>query len=72
MLGSIFSFAQRQGIRTDNPCRGVENYPDGASEQFLNPTEIVILGAVHSKTESEGANISDINIIRLLAMKGAG
>jgi integrase len=71
MLGGIFSFAQRQGIRNDNPCRGVKRYPDGASERFLNSTEIAILGAALSKAESDGANSSAVNIIRLLAMTGA-
>jgi integrase len=71
MLGGIFSFAQRQGICNHNPCRGVKRYPDGASEQFLNSSEIVILGAALSKAQSDGANSSAVNIIRLLAMTGA-
>lgn len=71
MLGGIFSFAQRQGVRTDNPCRGVRRYADGANERFLNQAEIAQLGAALSKAESGGANANAINIIRLLAMTGA-
>lgn len=71
LLGGIFSFAQRQGIRADNPCRGVRRYPDKANERFLNPAEIANLGAVLSKVELQGANSSAVNIIRLLAMTGA-
>jgi integrase len=71
LLGGIFSFAQRQGIRADNPCRGVRRYPDKASERFLSPAEIANLGAVLSKVELQGANSSAVNIIRLLAMTGA-
>ena len=71
MLGGIFSFAQRQGIRADNPCRGVKRYPDRANERFLNQAEIAKLGAALSKAESGGANASAVNIIRLLAMTGA-
>lgn len=71
MLGGIFSFAQRRGICNHNPCRGVKRYPDGASEQFLNAAQIVILGTALSKAESEGANSSAVNIIRLLAITGA-
>ncbi len=32
LLSGIFSFAQRQGIRTDNPCRGVRRYHERACE----------------------------------------
>ncbi len=71
MLGGIFSFAQRQGIRTDNPCRGVKRYPDKANERFLNQAEIAKLGIALSKSELNGANASATNIIRLLAMTGS-
>ena len=71
LLGGIFSFAQRQGIRADNPCRGVKRYPDKANERFLSPAEIANLGAVLSKVELNGANSSAVNIIRLLALTGA-
>ncbi|MEP7173439.1 MAG: tyrosine-type recombinase/integrase [Aestuariivirga sp.] len=71
LLGGIFSFAQRQGIRADNPCRGVRRYPDKANERFLSAAEISRLGAVLSKVELNGANNSAVNIIRLLALTGA-
>jgi integrase len=71
LLGGIFSFAQRQGIRADNPCRGVKRYPDRTNERFLNAAEIAELGAALSKAETRGANRSAVNIIRLLALTGA-
>jgi integrase len=71
MLGGIFSFAQRQGVRVDNPCRGVKRYPDRANERFLNQAEIAQLGAALSNAESGGANANAVNISRLLAITGA-
>lgn len=71
LLGGIFSFAQRQGLRADNPCRGVKRYPDKANERFLSPLEIARLGIVLSEVELNGANINAVNIIRLLALTGA-
>jgi integrase len=71
LLGGIFSFAQRQGIREDNPCRGVRRYPDKAYERFLNQLEMTNLGIVLSRAELRGANGSAVNIIRLLALLGA-
>jgi integrase len=71
LLGGIFSFAQRQGLRTDNPCRGVKRYPDGSSERFLNANELSVLGEALARAQSQGANSHAVNIIRLLAMTGA-
>ena len=71
LLGGIFSFAQRQGIRADNPCRSVRRYPDKANERFLSPAEISRLGIVLSKVELNGSNSQAVNIIRLLALTGA-
>ena len=71
LLGGIFTFAQRHGIRADNPCRGVKRYPDLASERFLSPSEIGSLGEALSKSESNGASAIATNIIRLLILTGA-
>ena len=71
LLGGVFTFAQRQGIRADNPCRGVKRYPDKASERFLSPSEIGSLGEALSKAEANGANAIATNIIRLLILTGA-
>lgn len=71
LLGGIFTFAQRQGIRADNPCRGIKRYPDKASERFLSPSEIGNLGEALWKVESKGASTIAANIIRLLILTGA-
>ena len=71
LLGGIFTFAQRQGIRADNPCRGVKRYPDKASERFLSPSEIGNLGKALASLQSNGASTIATNIIRLLILTGA-
>jgi integrase len=71
LLGGIFTFAQRHGYRTDNPCRGVRRYKGHACERFLNADDLAKLGAVLAKAEEEGANSTAINIFRMLAMTGA-
>lgn len=71
LLGGIFSFAQRQCLRADSPCRGVKRYPDGSSERFLTTGEMSVLGEALVMIEDQGANSHAVNIIRLLAMTGA-
>lgn len=45
LLGAIFTFAQKRGLRTDNPCKGIERFADGQRERRLSNQEYEALGS---------------------------
>jgi integrase len=45
LLSAIFTFAVRQGMRPDNPCRGVQRFAQGRRERRLSEAEYAQLGA---------------------------
>jgi integrase len=71
LLGGIFSFAIAQGLRPDNPVRGVKRYRGRKGEKFLSPAELAQLGEQLRDFDVKGANPGAIAIIRLLAFTGA-
>jgi len=44
LLGSIFSYAVKKGLRMDNPVRGVEREESGQRTRYLNADEYKALG----------------------------
>jgi integrase len=46
LLGAIFAFALKRGLRADNPVRGVERHADGQRSRRLAETEYAALGKV--------------------------
>jgi integrase len=71
LLGAIFAFAVREGLRSDNPVRGVERYRDNQSQRFLSGAELARLTAALSAAEATGANKHGLNVIRILTLTGA-
>lgn len=70
LLGSIFTYAIKLGIRDDNPVSGVERPKDGKRERYLQPKEYKALGKALNALESEGYNKHAIHAARVLALTG--
>ena len=70
ILGAIFAFAVRRGMRPDNPAHGVKKYPQKKLERFLTQSELGRLGKALSNAEEAGVNLSATNAIRLLVLTG--
>ena len=71
VLGAVFTFAVKRGMRPDNPVRGVRLYRNNSKERFLSPAELARLGDALATAEREGVNSSAIAGIRLLLLTGA-
>ncbi|MFN8831656.1 MAG: tyrosine-type recombinase/integrase [Labrys sp. (in: a-proteobacteria)] len=54
LLGGIFTFAVRRGLRTDNPVVGVRKYDDGRGDRYLTTDELQRLGAALREAETNG------------------
>jgi integrase len=70
LLGSIFSYAIKQGIRTDNPVSGIALPADGKRDRVLTPDEYGRLGMALNAAEAAGRNLIAINAYRMLAVTG--
>ncbi|MEZ5758912.1 MAG: tyrosine-type recombinase/integrase [Emcibacteraceae bacterium] len=70
LLGGIMSFAVDEGIRNDNPVKGVKRYPDKKKERFLSPEEISRLGEALIEAENMGEYPPALDAIRLLLLTG--
>jgi integrase len=71
LLGAIFAFAVKEGMRADNPVRGVERYRDNQSQRFLSPAELARLTDAIVEADDAGTSKSGLAVIRLLTLTGA-
>lgn len=70
LLGSLFSYAIRHGLRTDNPVARFERPPTRRRDRALAPEEYRELGEALDVLAAEGANPSALGAIRVLALTG--
>ncbi|WP_374631204.1 tyrosine-type recombinase/integrase [Ferrovibrio sp.] len=70
LLGGIFQYAVKHGIRLDNPVHGVERHRDNTRDRRLSPEEYVALGQGLMVAELQGMNPRGLAVIRTLAMTG--
>lgn len=70
VLSKLFAWAEKQGYRTstNNPCHGVEKYPEAKRERMLSEDEIGRLGKALAAHKS---NDYAVAAIRLLIFTGA-
>jgi integrase len=69
LLGAIFSFAVRRGLRSDNPVRGVERHADGQRQRRLTAEEYAALGGAVRSMPATAWPIA-IAATRFLALAG--
>lgn len=71
VLSAMLSFAQRRGLISHNPARGVQAFKGRKSERFLSYSELARLADTMNSLEQEGVNLNAINAVRLLLLTGA-
>lgn len=70
LLGAIFTYAVRHGMRTDNPVKGVTRFPDGRRERRLSDAEYRMLGAALQKAQDASVWPAVVGAARFLLLTG--
>ncbi len=71
LLGGIFTYAVRKGVRPDNPVHGVVRYADGRRERRLSDDEYAAFGDALREAEAQGKIWpAAIAMVRFLALTG--
>jgi len=70
LLGGIFTYAVRQGLRSNNPVHGVVRFADGRRDRRLSDNEYGALGDALRRAEAVGIWPPAIAVTRFLALTG--
>jgi integrase len=70
LLGAIFAYAVRRGLRSDNPVHGTARFADGRRERRLSDAEYGLLGDGLRKAEKQGFWPPAIAAARFIAVTG--
>src|SRR5215472_596124 len=70
LLGAIFTYAMRRGLRADNPVHGVIRYADGKRSRRLGGDEYAALGEALRMAEAATIWPAAIAATRFLALTG--
>jgi integrase len=70
LLGAIFSYAVRRGLRADNPVHGVIRFADGRRARRLSDAEYAALGAALRTAEAASIWPTAIAAARFLVLTG--
>jgi integrase len=67
LLSKMFSLAERWGWRADNPCKGIERFPEQGRTRYLSREELARLTAALNAYPNQPA----ANVFRFLMLTGA-
>lgn len=70
MLGTIFEFAIRRKLLSENPARAVRKYQDNKRKRFLSHEELKALGQAMRDAEQEAVNTIGLSAIKALLLTG--
>lgn len=70
LLGGIFSYAVRHGMRADNPVKGILRFADGRRDRRLSDEEYEMLGVALLKAEAVDFWPAATAVARFLALTG--
>jgi integrase len=70
LLGAIFAYAVRQGMRADNPVRGVIRFADGERQRRLSDSEYADFGKAIRGAQEEGIWPPAIALTEFLLLTG--
>ena len=70
LLGAIFSYAVRRGMRADNPAHGIQRFADRSRDRRLNEDEYAALGLALREAEARDMWPPAVAAVRFLVLTG--